>query len=124
MTYPRQGHIVAWLKGASFNAPALVRLSPVTACTAWVELADLREEPVFHSLDRWGYVSAANLHINSLVPLLRSIFTRAGFMSAEKYSGHSMRLGFAQWATSIGRDIKTLMEYVGWKNVQSGDMLH
>jgi integrase len=34
-------------------------------------------------------------------------------------SGHSLRRGFANWATSNGWDLKTLMAYVGWKNVQS-----
>lgn len=30
-----------------------------------------------------------------------------------------LRRGFAQWATANDWDIKMLMEYVGWKNVQS-----
>lgn len=30
-----------------------------------------------------------------------------------------IRRGFANWATSNGWDLKTLMEYVGWRNVQS-----
>jgi integrase len=34
-------------------------------------------------------------------------------------SGHSLRRGFANWAMANGWDLKTLMEYVGWKNVQS-----
>ena len=58
-------------------------------------------------------------HINSLVPLLRSLFVGAGIAFADQYSGHSLRRGFAQWATSNGWDIKTLMTYVGWKNVHS-----
>lgn len=38
---------------------------------------------------------------------------------ADEYSGHSLRRGFANWANSSGWDIKTLMKYVGWKDVQS-----
>jgi integrase len=51
--------------------------------------------------------------------LLRTILTDAGIASAELYSGHSLRRGFANWVASNGWDLKTLMEYVGWKNVQS-----
>ncbi len=106
-------------KGTTFRAPALARLCAVDAYIAWVELAGLTEGAVFRSIDRWGHVGDQGLHINSLVPLLRSLFADAGIAFAAQYSGHSLRRGFAQWATSNGWDIKTLMEYVGWKNVQS-----
>jgi len=104
-------------KGTRFKA--LASLCPVGAYGAWVALAGLTEGPVFRGIDRWGHLGTEGLHINSLVPLLRSLFANAGIASAMQYSGHSMRRGFAQWATSSGWDIKTLMEYVGWKNVQS-----
>lgn len=107
------------LKGTTFKAPALARLCAVDAYIAWVELAGLTEGAVFRGINRWGHVGDQGLHINSLVPLLRSLFADAGIAFAAQYSGHSLRRGFAQWATSNGWDIKTLMEYVGWKNVQS-----
>lgn len=106
-------------RGSTFKAPALASLCPVEAYLNWVALAGLSEGPVFRGIDRWGHVSAAGLHINSLVPLLRSMFNAAGIPLAEQYSGHSMRRGFANWATSNGWDIKTLMEYVGWRDVHS-----
>jgi integrase len=60
------------------------------------------------------------LHIDSLVPLLRSILKEAGVVSPELYSGHSLRRGFATWASKNGWDVvKTLMQYVGWKGVHS-----
>lgn len=106
-------------KGTTFKAPALARLCPVSAYTEWVALAGLTAGAVFRGIDRWGHVSSEGFHINSLVPLLRSIFVGAGIAFADQYSGHSLRRGFAQWATSNDWDIKTLMEYVGWKNMQS-----
>jgi integrase len=106
-------------KGTIFKAPALVSLCPVEAYLAWVELARLSDGPVFRSIDRWGHVGAKSLHINSLVPLLRSLFVEAGVPFAELYSGHSLRRGFANWATSNGWDLKTLMQYVGWRDVNS-----
>jgi len=32
---------------------------------------------------------------------------------------NSLRRGFANWASQSGWDMKTLMQYVGWKSVQS-----
>ena len=107
------------LKGTYFKAPALSTLCPVTAYTAWIELAGLKSGAVFRAIDRWGHVGENGLHINSLVPLLRSLFSDASLAWATQYSGHSLRRGFANWAVSNGWDIKTLMEYIGWKNVQS-----
>jgi len=107
------------LKGSSFKAPALSKLCPVTAYTVWVELAGLTAGPVFRAVDRWGHVGSTGLHADSLIPLLRTLFTDAGIASPMEYSGHSLRRGFANWATSNGWDLKTLMEYVGWKNVHS-----
>lgn len=106
-------------KGTHFKAPVLTKLCPVTAYTDWIDLVGLTEGSVFRSIDRWGNIAHDGLHPNSLVPLLRSLFNDAGILSAGLYSGHSLRRGFANWATSNGWDIKTLMQYVGWKNVQS-----
>ena len=106
-------------KGTTFKAPALASLCPVDAYLAWIELSGLVAGPVFRGVDRWGHVGDAGLHINSLVPLLRAIFDAAGVPFADQYSGHSLRRGFANWATSNGWDLKTLMEYVGWRDVHS-----
>ena len=106
-------------RGKTFKAPALQEFCPVNAYLAWITLAGLTEGPVFRAVDRWGNVSDSGLHINSLVPLLRSLFDAAAIPFVEQYSGHSLRRGFATWATSNGWDVKTLMEYVGWRDVRS-----
>ena len=106
-------------QGTIFKTPALSRLCPVDAYLRWTETAHLTSGPVFRAINRWGHVGDSGLHIDSLVPLLRSTLTNAGVSSANLFSGHSLRRGFAIWATSNGWDLKTLMEYVGWKNVQS-----
>jgi site-specific recombinase XerD len=106
-------------RGRTFKAPALQHLCPVRAYLAWITLAGLTEGPVFRAIDRWGHIRDAALHINSLIPILRSVFHSAGVPSIEQYSGHSLRRGFASWANSNGWDLKALMEYVGWSDVQS-----
>lgn len=106
-------------QGATFKAPILSRLCPVEACVAWISAAQLAGGSVFRAIDRWGHVREDGLHADSLVPLLRTMLADAGIASSDLYSAHSLRRGFANWATSNGWDLKTLMEYVGWKNVQS-----
>ena len=70
-------------------------------------------------MDRWRNVGDAGLHINSLVPVLRALYHSAGITFAHQYSCHLLRRGFANWATSNGWDLKTLMEYVGWQDAHS-----
>lgn len=106
-------------RGLIFKAPALASLCPVDAYLAWTGLAGLNDGPVFRGIDQWGHVRATGLHINSLVPLLRTMFDSGGVPFATQYSGHSLRRGFAHWATANGWDLKTLMEYVGWRDVHS-----
>lgn len=107
------------LKGSSFKAPMLSQLCPVTAYTEWIELAQLDSGSVFRSVSKSGKIGNNGLHPDSLIPLLRTLFANAGIASPMQYSGHSLRRGFASWATSNGWDLKMLMEYVGWKNVHS-----
>jgi len=106
-------------QGTSFKAPALSRLCPVDAYLEWMAVSHLREGPAFRAVNRWGHLGETGMHTDSLAPLLRTMLAEAGIASAELYSSHSLRRGFANWATSNGWDLKTLMEYVGWKNVQS-----
>ena len=70
-------------------------------------------------IDRWARIARTPLHPNSVIPLLRRLFAQAGLPSPDGYSGHSLRRGFAAWADAKGWDVKSLMEYVGWKDVQS-----
>lgn len=106
-------------KGSTFKAPALSRLCPVAAYQAWIDLSGLENGAVFRSINRWSKLGDTGLNPASIIPLLRSLFAQAGILDADDYSAHSLRRGFANWATSNGWDLKTLMEYVGWKNIQS-----
>lgn len=107
------------LEDLEFSTPALSRLCPVAAYEEWISVAGLREGHVFRAVNRWGQVSPDGLHIDSLIPLLRDILGRAGVASASLYSGHSMRRGFAGWASDSGWDVKSLMSYVGWRDMKS-----
>lgn len=105
-------------KGTEYTVPALRRLCPVQACREWLAVSGLQQGPLFRSVTRWGNLSETRLHVNSVIPLLRSAFQRAG-IDAEHYSSHSLRRGFATWASANGWDIKALMQYVGWRDMKS-----
>nr|WP_079235587.1 MULTISPECIES: site-specific integrase [Pseudomonas] len=105
-------------QGQTFSAPALARLCPVQAYVDWISLAGIARGPVFRGVDRWGHLGEQGLHPNSVVPLMRAVLQAAG-LPAELYSSHSLRRGFATWATRSGWDLKALMQYVGWSDGQS-----
>ena len=99
-------------------APALKRLCPVQAYLDWISVAGIARGAVFRGLDRWGHLSDEALHPGSLISLLRKVLQRAG-IPADLYTSHSLRRGFATWATANGWDLKALMTYVGWKDIKS-----
>lgn len=105
-------------QGTTYQVPALHRLCPVQACREWLAVSGLQQGPLFCAINRWGHLSAEELHVNSIIPLLRQAFKRAG-INAEQYSSHSLRRGFATWASANGWDIKSLMQYVGWRDMKS-----
>jgi len=105
--------------GTTFRTPALSRLCPVAAYQAWISMAQLTSGPVFRRIDRWGRIGTDGLRAGSIIPLLRTLFRDAGLPEPDSYSSHSLRRGFASWANANAWDVKALMEYVGWKDVQS-----
>lgn len=103
----------------AFHCPALSRLCPVDAYLDWLEVSGLTSGPVYPGIDRWGNVSEQPMLSQAMLPLLRRILRDAGTVDADSYSSHSLRRGFAGWATTNGWDIKELMEHVGWRDVNS-----
>lgn len=105
-------------RGRNLTVPALKRLCPVLAYEQWLASSGLQSGPVFRSIDRWGHLGELPLNANSLSRLLRHAFVRGG-AADPSYSGHSLRRGFATWASRNQWSTKALMEYVGWRDVQS-----
>lgn len=89
---------------------------PVMAWLDWVDATGLRSGPVFRAINQWGTVSETGLHPNSVIKLMRSALSAAGIAEVDTYSSHSLRRGFASAWNEHGGDLKSLMEWVGWKN--------
>ncbi len=105
--------------GVTYKVPALSRCCPVDAVTQWLQVTSLKRGPLFRAVRRDGGISGRALHGGSIIALLRRVFTQAGLAGAQNYSSHSLRRGFASWANDNGWSLKSLMEYVGWKDVNS-----
>lgn len=105
-------------EGQTFETPALTKLCPVEAYISWITVAGIAKGPVFQRIDRWGNLSGKAIQAHSLIPMLRRIFKEAGLPEA-LYTSHSLRRGFATWASASGWDIKALMGYVGWRDMKS-----
>ncbi|WP_422403070.1 site-specific integrase [Pseudomonas sp. GZD-209] len=105
-------------RGRNLTMPALQRLCPVQATEQWLQLSGIAQGPLFRGIDRWGHLSVQPLNANSVSRLLRQALSRSG-VEAEGYSAHSLRRGFATWASRNQWSTEDLMAYVGWRDVQS-----
>jgi len=105
--------------GRHHKAPALKQLCPVEAYLDWIHAAQLSNGPVFRSINRWGHVASTALHPASFLGIIKQCCIKAEIDDATLFSSHSLRRGFATWANAQDWDIKSLMDYVGWKDVQS-----
>lgn len=106
-------------QGAVYRVPALSRLCPVEAYLTWIIAAGLIAGPVFRRIDRWGHIADSRLNPGSISPLLRKMLCNANVGAIDAYSAHSLRRGFATWASENGWDLAALMAYVGWRDATS-----
>lgn len=104
--------------GKTYKVPALTRWCAVDAVREWLRVSGLTQGPLLPKVGLQGQLGTKRLHANSVIKMLRSAMARAG-LPAQQYSSHSLRRGFASWATRNGWDLKSLMAYVGWRDPAS-----
>lgn len=104
--------------GRSFSVPALKRLCPVQAYLDWLAVSGLKRGPVFRAVDRWGNLAKEGLHVYSVSRALRRVMVCSG-LEGERFSSHSLRRGFATWASRNQWSAKALMNYVGWRDAKA-----
>lgn len=105
--------------GRYFKAPALKKHCPVEAYLEWINVAQIEKGPVFRAINRWGQLAEEGLHPSSVIGIVRSCCLCAGIEDPHVFSSHSLRRGFASWANDQHWDTKSLMEYVGWRDIHS-----
>ena len=107
------------LKGRYYHTPALQRLCPVLAYCEWIEASGIEGGAIFTGINKWGHISQKGLNPVSVISIIRDYAKKAGISEADGFSSHSLRRGFASWANANNWNTKTLMDYVGWKDVKS-----
>ena len=74
--------------------------------------------PVFSKIHWRGNVLDNQLKANSINPILKPYFDRAG-IGQEGFSSHSMRRGLANWLMDNGANLHELMQHIGWSDINS-----
>lgn len=105
--------------GVTHLLPELGQLCPVSAYLELKNVMQIDTGPVFRSVSRWGNIGKNSLHEDSIIPILRKSLDDAGVSNSQRYSSHSLRRGFASWASDNEWGLDSLMQYVGWKNTSS-----
>jgi site-specific recombinase XerD len=95
-------------EGAQIPVPNGVRLRPVAALDAWLEVSGIAEGPIFRAVDRHGRVSAEALTDRSVARIVKRAAAAAG-LEERIFSGHSMRAGFVTQALEDNVDFFKIM---------------
>lgn len=77
------------------------RWCPVAALDGWLTASGITEGPIFRSVDGHGHVQGARLSPAAVSSVVRERVAAAGF-DPVRYSGHSLRAGFATSAAPAG----------------------
>jgi integrase len=96
---------------------------PVRSLQDWLELAGIGEGPVFRSVNRHGSVSDQRLTDHSVAVIVKRAAKKAG-LSAELFSGHSLRAGFVTEAKKNGADDAAIMDQTGHKSLAMVQRYH
>ena len=105
-------------KGSNYDMPALRAYCPTSAYIDWIQVSGITSGPIFRSINRWGALADDGINKQSIEHILNRIAADL-FPNEPKFSTHSLRRGFADWAVKAGWDIKSLMDHVGWLSADS-----
>jgi len=93
---------------------------PVRVLRSWLDAASIISGPVFRAVSRHGAIRAAGLTGRAVASVVKRTAAAAG-LDAAKYSGHSLRAGFATAAAVAGKTERSIMRQTGHVSVA---MLH
>jgi len=87
---------------------------PVRALKAWLKLLDGSEGPIFRGISKHGHIADA-LSPYAVALVVKRAAAAAG-LEADKYSGHSLRSGFATAAHEAGASDRAIMKQTGHRS--------
>lgn len=92
------------------------KLCPVTALKRWMEKAALQTGPVFRAINKHHHMNSIALSSRSINLIIKSLAIQCKLPQAEKFSGHSLRRGFATCASKKGASFVTIMRHGRWRH--------
>ena len=93
---------------------------PVKALTNWLDHAGIQSGPLFRFVKKGGDIGIVSLSAQSVAAIVKEYARKAG-LSADNYSGHSLRAGLITSAAKAGVSSWKIREQTGHK---SDAMLH
>jgi integrase len=91
-------------------------LCPSTALKIWCQKANIENGPVFRRITKGGKVLPKAIDANHLSSLIKKIAQSCALPNADRYSGHSLRRGFATAASQQGISLSAIMQQGRWKH--------
>lgn len=89
---------------------------PVRALRAWLEAAAITDGPLFRAIDRHGNVRPGRTDGLTVARVVKRA-TRAAGLEAERFSGHSLRLGFVTTAAQRGSSERAIANQTGHRSM-------
>ena len=90
---------------------------PVGALRAWLKASEVNEGPVFRPVDRHGHVADQRLSAAAVAGVVKRAVRMIG-LEAGKYSGHSLRAGFATSAAMANVSDRVIMRQTRHRSVR------
>ena len=90
---------------------------PVRALQVWLDAGCITDGPVFRPIRKGGTVSPTRLTGHAVAIAVKT-YARAAGLSADTFSGHSLRAGFVTSAARAGEPERRIMRQTGHKSIE------
>lgn len=91
-------------------------LCPVTALKEWLEKSQIKEGPIFRRIDKQGILSSKGFLSRTVCLIIKSVAKECNIPNADKFSGHSLRRGFATSASQQNAPMHSIMRQGRWRH--------
>ncbi len=93
-------------------------LCPVRTLEDWLRISKIDKGALFPSLSYMGrIISSKSVSVEVLYTVIKDVVKKCGISEPEKYSGHSLRRGFATEAAKRGVAMHAIMKHGRWEHV-------
>lgn len=93
------------------------RTCPVRALDDWLTATDITDGPIFRPINRHGQVQPTRLSGQSVSLIVKRLAASAQ-MDSQRYSGHSLRAGFATSAAAAGATEAAIANQTGHRSME------